>query len=163
VPVGTPGDPPHLETAHGLFARQRQLFDGDVAAHGVTVYPTAVALLTRLRDDGVRTALVTPSRHSHTLLSAGVVINLSDVRVDGSDAARQGLPASPHPAMLLEAAHRLGVPPDQSIVVVDNERGVAAGLDGQFGLVVGVDRLGNRTQLLQAELTESSPTSLRSI
>lgn len=150
VPEGAPGDPPQLDTAHGLLARHRQLFDAEVAARGVTVYPSALALVTRLRADGVRTALVTASRHSDTLLSEAGVINLFDVRVDGGDALRRGLPGNPDPAMLLEAARRLGVPPARSIVVEDTEAGIAAGLDGHFGLVVGVDRSGNRAQLLAA-------------
>lgn len=150
LPSGSPGDPPQPNTIHGMLARHRQLFEAEVAARGVTVYPSAVGLLTRLRADGVRTALVTGSRHSNTLLSAAGAIDLFDARIDGSDAQRQGLPGKPDPAMLLEAARRLGVPPARTVVVEETEAGVEAGRHGQFGLVVGVDRSGNRTQLLAA-------------
>jgi hypothetical protein len=52
--------------------------------------------------------------------------------------------------MFLEAARRLWADPARSVVVEDAEAGVRAGEAGGFGLVVGVDRAGNRAGLLAA-------------
>jgi trehalose/maltose hydrolase-like predicted phosphorylase len=84
------------------------------------------------------------------VLEAAGVSELFDVRVDGSDARRLALPGKPDPAMFLEAAHQLGVDAARSVVVEDAEAGVRAGAAGGFGLVVGVDRTGNRAGLLAA-------------
>jgi trehalose/maltose hydrolase-like predicted phosphorylase len=49
--------------------------------------------------------------------------------------------------MFLEAARRLGVPPQRAAVVEDAVPGVEAGRRGGFALVVGIDRAGHREQL----------------
>ena len=52
--------------------------------------------------------------------------------------------------MFLEAAHRLAMSPTECVVVEDAVAGVAAARRGRFAVVVGVDRTGNRTRLLEA-------------
>lgn len=69
------------------------------------------------------------------------------VRVDGVETARLGLPGKPSPAVFLEAARRLGAAPARSVVVEDAIAGVEAGRAGGFGLVIGVDRVGQAEQL----------------
>ena len=49
--------------------------------------------------------------------------------------------------MFLAAAERLGVRPEESAVFEDALAGVAAGRSGRFGLVVGVDRVGQADAL----------------
>ena len=44
--------------------------------------------------------------------------------------------------MYLETARRMGVEPARAVVVEDALSGVEAGRRGGFGLVIGVDRLG---------------------
>jgi hypothetical protein len=53
----------------------------------------------------------------------------------------------PRPAPFLKAAERLGVAPGRTLVIEDAVSGVEAGRRGAFGLVVGVDRGGNRAAL----------------
>ena len=60
--------------------------------------------------------------------------------MDGVDARDLGLTGKPDPALFLEAARRLGVPPDRAAVVEDALAGVEAGRRGGFALVIGVDR-----------------------
>ena len=74
------------------------------------------------------------------MLRAAGVDALVDVRVDGLDAARLGLPGKPEPALFLEAARRLTVPPARCALIEDALVGVEAGHRGGFGLVIGVDR-----------------------
>jgi beta-phosphoglucomutase-like phosphatase (HAD superfamily) len=49
--------------------------------------------------------------------------------------------------MFLAAAERLGVRPAEAAVFEDALAGVAAGRSGRFGLVVGVDRVGQAAAL----------------
>ncbi|KDE97149.1 beta-phosphoglucomutase [Mycolicibacterium aromaticivorans JS19b1 = JCM 16368] len=147
---GSPDDPPQRLTVQGLAARKQQLFNEHLARDGVAAFPSTVALLRRLRAEAISTALVTSSRNSVAVLQAAGVIDLFDARVDGSDALRLSLPGKPDPATFLEAARRLRVDPTRAVVVEDAEAGVRAGTAGGFGLVVGVDRVGNRAALLAA-------------
>jgi beta-phosphoglucomutase-like phosphatase (HAD superfamily) len=70
-----------------------------------------------------------------------------EVRVDGVVARAEGLRGKPHPDTFLAAARRLGVPPGRCAVFEDALAGVEAGQAGEFGLVVGVDRVGQADEL----------------
>lgn len=105
-----------------------------------------MALLERLRGGGIPVGLVTASRNAQALLEAAGLEPAFDVIVDGLVAADQGLPGKPDPAMFLEAARRLGVSPERSVVIED-AAGVKAGHAGGFGLVVGIDHAGYQEQL----------------
>lgn len=85
-------------------------------------------------------AAVSASRHATELLSAAGVRPLFEAVVDGNEANRLHLPGKPDPALFVEAARRLGIPPADTAVVEDALAGVEAGRRGGFGLVVGVDR-----------------------
>jgi beta-phosphoglucomutase-like phosphatase (HAD superfamily) len=82
------------------------------------------------------------------LESAGLR-GLFDAEVDGVEADRLGLAGKPDPALFLEAARRLGVPPARAAVVEDALAGVEAGRRGRFGAVVGVDRGGQAAALAE--------------
>ena len=69
------------------------------------------------------------------------------VVVDGITATAEGLAGKPAPDTFLRAAELLGVAPDRSIVVEDAVTGIAAGKDGGFGFVLGIDRGGNAAAL----------------
>lgn len=64
--------------------------------------------------------------------------------MDGVDADELGLPGKPDPAVRREAASRLGSVANRTVVVEDVEAGVAAGRNGEFVLVVGIDRKNRR-------------------
>ena len=57
------------------------------------------------------------------------------------------LHGKPAPDTFLEAAKMLGVPAANACVFEDALAGVAAGRAGNFGFVVGVDRVGQADQL----------------
>ncbi len=147
LPLGTSGDAPAAGTAWGLANRKNELFLAELDKSGVQVFPTSLAFLRALRAAGARTAVVTASRNAARILQAGGLADLFDVRVDGLDAARLSLPGKPDPATFLEAARRLGVGPADSVVFEDALAGVAAGRRGGFGLVIGVDRVGQAEAL----------------
>jgi trehalose/maltose hydrolase-like predicted phosphorylase len=95
----------------------------------------------------VKTAVVTSSRNGHEVLRAAGIEDLFDVRFDGIDAEALGLEGKPNPAPFLKCAELLGVPPGRTVVIEDAVAGVEAGRRGGFGLIVGVDRGGNRDAL----------------
>jgi beta-phosphoglucomutase family hydrolase len=147
LPWGDPADPPDRETVCGLGNRKNGYFLVHLREHGVRAFPSSVAFVRRLGKGGVRTAVVSASRNMRAVLDAAGIRELFDVEVDGTDAARLGLAGKPDPALFLEAAGRLAVPPARAVVVEDALAGVEAGRRGGFGVVVGVDRAGQAAEL----------------
>jgi len=74
-------------------------------------------------------------------------MSLFDVLVDGNVASALSLRGKPEPDIMLEAARRLGVRPDEAILFEDALAGVQAGRAAGMKLVVGVARDGNERQL----------------
>lgn len=144
---GVPAPP---ETVAALAARKDACFLAEIDARGVTPFASTIAFAGELRRRGVRTAVVSASRNCARVLRAAGVGGLFDVRVDGVEAARLGLPGKPDPALFLRAAELLGVAPERTAVVEDSLAGVLAGRRGGFGLVVGLDRTGLREELRAA-------------
>lgn len=149
LPRGAPDDPDDAETVCGLGNRKDRLFTERLDKDGVGVFDSTVDLVHRLQEAGVGTAVFSASRNCRRVLEAASLGDLFSVRVDGVVAAELGLPGKPDPAMLLDAARRLGADPGRAVVVEDAEAGVEAGRRGGFAFVVGVDRVGNRARLLE--------------
>ena len=141
LPEGTPQDDASQDTVHGLGKRKNRYFLALLEDEGVRVYQSAVALVREARSLGVKTAVVSSSRNTVTILRVARLTDLFQVRVDGLEVVRLGLPGKPDPAMFLEAARRLSVAPARGVVFEDATAGVEAGRRGGFGLVVGVGDL----------------------
>ncbi len=146
LPWGSPSDEGD-DTVCGLGNRKQKLYLERIA-DGVPTFESTVALVRRLDELGVGTAIYSASRNCERVLDAAGIGGYFAVRVDGVTAERLGLPGKPDPAMLLETARRLGARPGRCVVVEDAEAGVAAGRAGGFGLVIGVDRTGAATDAL---------------
>lgn len=147
LPDGEPGDGPDAETVNGLGNRKDRLFAERLAEDGVDAFDSTVELVRALRAAGIGVAVFSASRNCRAVLEAAGLGDLFPVRVDGVVAAELGLPGKPDPAVLLEAARRLGVTPGRTAVVEDAEAGVEAGRRGGFALVIGVDRGGDPKRL----------------
>jgi len=132
---------------HGLGTRKDGYYHELLTEEGVEVFDATVDLIHRARDLGFRTAIASSSRNCAEVLETAGLEDLFDVRFDGNDLAGQGLAGKPDPAMFLQAAARLGVPPERAVVFEDAVSGVEAGRRGGFGLVVGVDRAGRADEL----------------
>jgi beta-phosphoglucomutase family hydrolase len=150
LPEGSPGDPPETPTVQGIASRKNVLVLAELAEHGVEVYPGSVRYLRAVKEAGLATAVVTASANGEQVIAAGGFADLIDVRVDGVVAALEGLRGKPHPDTFLAAARRLGVEPAAAAVFEDALAGVAAGRAGNFGYVVGVDRVGHADELKAA-------------
>lgn len=148
LPCGNPSDPPDRETICGLSHRKDTLFERRLRAEGAGTYASTLALIEALRARGIRTALVTSSRHGREVLGSAGITQLFDVVLDGADAITLGLEGKPAPDIFYEAAERLGAEPRRCVVFEDAAAGVQAGRAGGFGLVVGIDRGDNRQALI---------------
>ena len=147
LPTGDPDDKPGAHTVYGLSNRKNELVLVVLKRDGVEVYPGSRRYIDAGRAAGLKTALVSSSANTEAVLTAGGVADLFDARVDANVAKERGLHGKPAPDTFLEAARMLGVAPADAAVYEDALAGVAAGHAGKFGLVVGVDRVGQADQL----------------
>jgi beta-phosphoglucomutase family hydrolase len=153
--VGSPGGDAGSEddTVVGLGLRKNAVFLERVAQDGVSVFPTTLLFLERIKASGRVVAIISASENAEAILDAAGILDRFDVKVDGLDSRRLDLAGKPDPAIFLEAARRLGEPPSRLAVVEDALAGVEAGARGGFGFVIGVDRAGYRDELLAAGAT----------
>jgi beta-phosphoglucomutase family hydrolase len=140
VPEGEVTDGASEDTVHGLGNRKNDAFNATLAEEGVEAYPASVAFLDAVQAGGCHVAVVSSSKNAPAVLSAAGLADRFEVVVDGSVAARDGLPGKPEPDTFERAAELLGLPTTVCAVVEDAESGVKAGAAGEFGVVIGVDR-----------------------
>ena len=147
LPEGSEDDPTGAATIWGLSNEKNDLVLEVLKRDGVEVYAGSRRYIDAVRAAGLRTAIVSSSANTTAVLEAGGVADLFDAKVDAVVAKERGLHGKPAPDTFLEAARMLGVPASQATVFEDALAGVAAGHAGNFGFVVGVDRVGQAAEL----------------
>jgi beta-phosphoglucomutase family hydrolase len=149
LPRGKPTDAPDAETVDGLGNRKNQIVLKLIHEHGVEPYEGSVRYLHAARDTGLRRAVVSSSTNCKDVLEAAGIEDLLEVRMDGVVAEREHLKGKPAPDTYLKAAEMLDAEPAQAAVFEDALAGVESGRAGNFGCVVGVDRVGQADALKQ--------------
>jgi beta-phosphoglucomutase family hydrolase len=147
LPEGTPEDPPDADTVWGVGNRKNELLLATLERDGVEVYEGSRRYLQAARDAGLRRAVVSSSANTAQVLEVTGLAALVELRVDGLTARERSLPGKPAPDTFLAAAAELGVTAAQAVVFEDALAGVQAGRAGDFGYVVGVDRVGQAEAL----------------
>jgi len=172
LPDGDPDDPADQPldgvTVNGLGNRKNDIVQRRIREDGVQVYDGSVRYLHAVRAAGLRTAVVSSSANTQDVLRVTGLTDLFDARVDGLVARERHLPGKPRPDTFLAGAAEVGVEPAQAAVFEDALAGVEAGRAGHFGIVVGVDRVGQADALREhgadlvvrdlAELLGAEPT-----
>ncbi|OKI47387.1 HAD family hydrolase [Micromonospora sp. CB01531] len=147
LPEGTPDDPPEADTVNGVGNRKNVILLKRLRTDGVEVYEGSVRYLEAAARAGLRRAVVSASANCQAVVEAAGLDRLLEARVDGLVARQRGLRGKPYPDTFLAGAELLGVPPANAAVFEDALAGVAAGRAGDFGYVVGVDRVGQADEL----------------
>jgi beta-phosphoglucomutase family hydrolase len=147
LPDGSPDDPPDAETVYGLGNRKNQMFQKTLHDDGVEVFEGSRRYLEAVNDAGLGVAVVSSSANTAEVLAVTGLDRLVHQRVDGVTLRREHLAGKPAPDSFLRAAQLLEVTPDAAAVFEDALSGVAAGRAGNFGFVVGVDRVGQAEDL----------------
>ena len=114
-----PGDEGFVELREGFFDN----YQAAMAVHS-TLFPGIVELLAGIEEAGLQWGIVTnkPARFTDPLLPQ-IGLGHAACIISGDTTAH----AKPHPAPLLEAAERLGLPPKQCWYVGDDLRDIQAG------------------------------------
>jgi HAD superfamily hydrolase (TIGR01509 family) len=149
LPEGQANDPPDADTVNGLGNRKNEIVLRLLREGGVTAYPGSLRYLRAVGAAGLRRAVVSASKNTRAVLAAAGIEGEFDARVDGVVAEREHLRGKPTPDTYLAAARALGVSAQEAAVYEDALAGVEAGRAGQFGYVVGVDRVGQAEALRQ--------------
>jgi beta-phosphoglucomutase family hydrolase len=147
LPWGSSDDAPTSETVCGIGNRKNDLVLKLIRDQGVEAYEGSVRYLEAVREAGLRRAVVSSSANCRDVLIAAGIEDLLEVRIDGIVAEQQHLKGKPAPDTFLAGARALGAEPAQGVVFEDALAGVQAGRAGEFGWVVGVDRVGQADAL----------------
>ena len=135
------------ELVMDLGDRKNVAVQKKIRDEGVEVYEGSRRYLEAARDAGLRRAVVSSSANTEEVLNVTGLAPLIEARVDGVVAKERGLPGKPKPDIFLEGARELGAEPSQAAVFEDALAGVEAGRAGNFGIVIGVDRVGQADAL----------------
>lgn len=134
------GIEPETDLVNDLATRKNDYFLTIVDRDGVTQFDDTIAFIRGLQAAGVGTALITASRNAVPVLGGAGLLDLFEVRVDGIVARDLDLPGKPAPDVFLEAMRRVGGEIGSTAIVEDAVSGVQAGRNGDFALVIGVNR-----------------------
>lgn len=162
LPAGSADDPPDALTLAALAKRKDALFMEALDQQGLSTYTGSLNFIRQLRQAGLKTGLVTSSRHGRMLLKRAGLEPLFNAVLDGNDIANLELTGKPYPDAFLSCAEALGLSAARAVVVEDAVAGIAAGEAGGFAFTIGVDRGQNRDALLRhgADLVVSDLSEL---
>lgn len=147
LPDGAADDGPDAETVQGLGNRKNAMFQETLHTDGVTVFDGSRRYLEAVSTAGLAVAVVSSSSNTREVLELTGLDRFVDARVDGLTLRAENIPGKPAPDSFLRGAELLGVPPDDAAVFEDAIAGVEAGRAGRFGIVIGVDRVGQADAL----------------
>ena len=169
LPEGSPDDGPDEQTIDGVGNRKNDLVLKIIQNDGVEPYDGSVAYIKAAQAAKIPMAVVSASANCKDVLKAAGIIDYFDAIVDGNTTTEQHLKGKPAPDTYLAGAKALGVEPAHAVVFEDATAGVQAGHDGQFGFVIGLDRVDHAGALLDhgasivtrdlAELLDEKPAS----
>jgi beta-phosphoglucomutase family hydrolase len=147
LPDGDPDDPPDADTIYGLGNRKNDAFQKTLHDEGVKVFDGSRRYLEAAEKAGLAIAVVSSSANTQEVLQVTGLDRFVQQRVDGVTLREEHIAGKPAPDSYLRAAQLLEVPPAAAAVFEDALSGVEAGHAGNFGYVVGVDRVGQADEL----------------
>jgi len=162
LPLGEPTDQAWKEedrdntSVCALGNRKDEMFSEELHKGGAKVYESTVDVIKDLKRRGILLGVGSSSKNCTPILKQCGLFDLFNAVVDGVMLEEKKMKGKPAPDMFLrslelacENAGREKIPPELAMLSEDATSGVAAGKAGHFGLVIGVNRAGNRAELLK--------------
>ncbi|BBX65484.1 hypothetical protein MSAS_46580 [Mycobacterium saskatchewanense] len=147
LPDGSPDDPDDADTVYGLGNRKNEMFQKVLHDDGVEVFDGSRRYLEAVSEAGLAIGVVSSSANTRDVLQITGLDRYVQKRVDGITLRDEHIAGKPAPDSYLRGAELLGVEPGAAAVFEDALSGVQAGRAGNFGFVVGVDRVGQAEEL----------------
>lgn len=141
VPEGEDDDPADADTISGIGTRKNEVLLRRIKDDGVAVFPGSRDYLAAAVEAGLRRVVVSSSANTADVLEVTGLAGSIEHRVDGVTIKERKLHGKPAPDSFLAGARAVDVDPSQAAVFEDATSGVQAGRAGNFGFVVGVNRL----------------------
>ncbi|MEJ4112967.1 HAD family hydrolase [Corynebacterium kroppenstedtii] len=139
-------DDPADNTITGLGMRKNRDFL-DLLTRGITPYPGSRRLVDAINDhntsclsDPTHMGVVSSSKNAPVVLESAGLTHYFPHIVDGTTAEEKNLKGKPAPDTYIYGAELFGLSPADAVIVEDATSGVAAGKNGEFGYVLGVNR-----------------------
>lgn len=143
-PEGGKDDEEDAETVYAIGERKNADVLRRIHDDGVNVFEGSRRYLEAARDAGLRRVVVSSSANTADVLQVTGLAELVEDRVDGRTIAEEGMAGKPAPDSFLAGARKAGVGAQQAAVFEDATSGVEAGRRGEFGYVIGVNRIDDR-------------------
>lgn len=158
IPTGKPGDEVNEETRYGLSKQKNKYFLELIKQEEESIYPDIERQIKKWKKAGMKIVITSSSKNTRDMLRASGLYRYFDMVVDGIIASTLGLRSKPHPDILMEAGRQSSINPENTAVIDVTLSGVRAANDGDFGIVIGINRRGKRKLLLDngADLVVSS-------
>lgn len=147
LPFGERSDSPGTMSVWGVGNAKNQAVQQAIQQDGVEVYDGSRRYLQAARAAGLRRIVVSSSANTQLVLHVTGLEDYVEGRIDGVTLANQHIAGKPAPDSFLAGAKLAGVEPSEAAVFEDALSGVEAGRAGQFGIVIGVDRVGQADAL----------------
>jgi beta-phosphoglucomutase family hydrolase len=141
LPDGSTDDPADAETVYGLGNRKNEALLATIHRDGVEVYEGSRHFLRAACDAGLRRVVVSSSANTATVLDVTGLATFIEGRIDGVTIETEHLKGKPAPDTFIAGARCVGAEPAEAAVFEDALAGVEAGRAGNFGYVIGVNRL----------------------
>ncbi|MDQ2797272.1 MAG: beta-phosphoglucomutase family hydrolase [Actinomycetota bacterium] len=141
VPEGDEADAVDKVTINGIGNRKNDDVLRRIKQDGVRVFEGSRRYLEAAEKAGLRRVVVSSSANTEQVLDVTGLAKYIEQRVDGVTIRTTGMPGKPAPDSFLAGAKIVGVNPSRAVVFEDATAGVEAGRRGNFGFVVGVNRL----------------------
>ncbi len=146
---GEATDAPDAETVCGLGNKKNKLFNILLKDLGAEVFESSVKFVKKLKESGVRIGVASSSKNCKGILESTKLDVLFETRVDGTVSDQMGLTGKPEADIFVVAVKNMNSEAAKSIVIEDAVSGVQAGRNGGFGLVLGIARADNKSELLE--------------
>ncbi|MDY6915737.1 MAG: beta-phosphoglucomutase family hydrolase [Candidatus Cloacimonadota bacterium] len=140
LPFGTPLDKPGYKTICAVGNRKNELFRKIILEDGVDVYESTVDFVRKLKENNIKVGVASSSKNCSYVLEKAGLLELFGTVVNGLVSKELGLSGKPDPDIFILAAENIGLSPYECLMVEDAISGVKAGKNGNFGLVVGINR-----------------------
>lgn len=112
-------------------------------------YIDAVSTIKHWKSIGLKCGVISSDRDCSLILKKTGLSDLVDIQFDGLKVNEYGLKNRALSDILRAAAEKMGVLPENCVVIFDSIAGVRAGTLGNFSLVAGVDHSGIRKMLTE--------------
>lgn len=141
LPLGQIDDNFDQKTICGLSNKKNKIFTEILDREGVEVFETTIRLIKDLKDLNIPCGIVSSSKNCQRVIQKVDIEDLFLVRVDGMVSLELNLKGKPDPDIFIKCAELMNVEIHKTVVVEDAISGVQAARDGNFGLVIGLDRM----------------------